>query len=67
MSKFGETVDNILELLRKEGKINLNEFNKKVPLTDHSILDFMKENSLIEIENEYISIAGFGLELQTEE
>ena len=67
MSKFGETVDSILELLQKEEKMSLKEFNKKMHLIDQSILDFMKENGLIEIEHEYIRIAGFGLELQTEE
>lgn len=65
MSKFGETADVILEQLNNGKKLRLNELEKKVSLNDMTILHFMNEFGLIELEKEYFKITEFGSTLLT--
>lgn len=63
MSNLGETADQILEQLKRKEKTDIGKLKKEVPTTDTSILDFMNEWGLIELENGEVKITNFGLEL----
>ena len=65
MSKFGETADSILEQLNNGKKLRLNELEKKLSLNDITILHFMNECGLIEMEKDYLKITEFGSTLLT--
>ncbi|VVB95424.1 Uncharacterised protein [uncultured archaeon] len=65
MSRFGETADSILEQLKNGKKLRLNELEKKVSLNDFTILHFMNECGLIDLENECLKITEFGSMLLT--
>ncbi|MCX9075198.1 MAG: hypothetical protein OIN88_11185 [Candidatus Methanoperedens sp.] len=63
MSKFGETVDKILELLYEEQINTVYELEKKVKITDTAILDFMREAGLIELNMQSLRITESAAEL----
>ncbi len=63
MSKLGETADRILEQLNKGEKLSINELEKKISLNGATILYFMNECGLIELEKEKLKITEFGSEL----
>lgn len=67
MSEMGETADRILELLSKEKKLTVEELQKKISLEDMSLLSFMHQGELIELEKEEVRITGFGYEIITAE
>jgi hypothetical protein len=60
MSRFGETADGILEQLKNGKKLRLNELQKKLSFNDMTILHFMNEYGLIEMEKDYLRITEFG-------
>lgn len=64
MSKFGETVDLILEFVGTEEKVSVHELKKKVS-TNKAILELMKEYDLIEMNNGFVKITKFGSALLT--
>jgi len=63
MSKFGETIDKILELLYEEQINTVYELEKKVKITDTAILDFMREAGLIELNMQSLRITESAAEL----
>ncbi len=63
MSIIGETTDTILELLDCSGKLSLNELERKVPLVDQNLLDFMRDAGFITMKNREIEITEFGSEI----
>jgi hypothetical protein len=63
MSKLGETVEGILELLKTRGKISVSELEKEVPLADTKVLDFMNEWEFIAVKEGKVIIAKLGLAL----
>ena len=63
MSKFGETADRILEMLHKGEKLDLEEIEKKLSLSDAAIIYFMDEFGLIELNEGTLRITELGLEL----
>ncbi|HLB71624.1 MAG TPA: hypothetical protein VJJ51_11330 [Candidatus Methanoperedens sp.] len=63
MSKFGETVDKILELLYEEQINTVYELEKKVKITDTAILDFMRDAGLIELNMQSLRITESAAEL----
>lgn len=65
MSRFGETADSILEQLNNGKKLRLNELEKKVSLNDITVLHFMNEHGLVELENGFLKITEFGSKLFT--
>lgn len=67
MTKLGETADEILEMLFKDGVKNVNELQEKVPLTNNAILDLLVECGLIKTENEIVKITDSGSSILTEE
>ena len=67
MSELGEKADNILELLRKQKTLTVEELKEKVSLKDTSLLVFMHQTGLIELKKEEVRITGFGYEIITVE
>jgi len=67
MTKFGETAEKILQIINKNGKVDINELEKKVPSANKAVLDLLKEIGLIEIEESTARITDFGLSVLTEE
>jgi hypothetical protein len=67
MSKLGESVDGVLELLKARGKISVSELEKEVPLANTKVLDFMNEWEFITLEGGKVTIAKLGLALQNAE
>lgn len=65
MSKFGETAELILEIL-KTGKKRKSELKKLLNLKETAVLDFMEEYGLVKIDADYINITQSGLELLAE-
>ncbi len=63
MSKLGDNVDRVLELLKDGKTFHLGNFEKDVHPAYHEILNFMHECGLIDIEKGDIIITGFGLAL----
>ncbi|MCZ7361202.1 MAG: hypothetical protein O8C55_14120 [Candidatus Methanoperedens sp.] len=63
MSKFGETIDKILELLYEEQINTVYELEKKVKITDTAILDFMRDAGLIELNMQSLRITESAAEL----
>jgi len=65
MSEIGELADRILELLSKEKKLTVEELKKKISLDDTSLLCFMHQGELIELEMEDVRITEFGYKITT--
>jgi predicted transcriptional regulator len=63
MSKMGETTDTILEILNCSGSLSLKELEKKIPLADKAIIDFMRDAGFITMKNKEIEITEFGSEI----
>jgi hypothetical protein len=63
MSKLGETVDGVLELLKARGNISVSELETEVPLANAKILDFMNEWEFIALKGGKVTIAKLGLAL----
>lgn len=63
MSKFGETVDRILEMLHNGEKIDLKKLEERFSLPDAHIICFMNEFGLIELSEGKVRITDSGLEL----
>ncbi|MFA4936070.1 MAG: hypothetical protein WC568_09565, partial [Candidatus Methanoperedens sp.] len=57
--------DRILEQLGGSEKLSINELEKKIPLEDAELLDFMNECGLIELKKGELRITEFGSELLT--
>lgn len=67
MSELGEKADRILELLRKQNTLTVEELKEKISLEDTSLLNFMHLGELIELKKEDVRITGFGYEIITVE
>jgi len=65
MSKLGETAERILEHLSEKEKLSINELEKKVPLTDAEVLNFLNQEGLIELKEGEVRITEFGHNLLT--
>jgi hypothetical protein len=63
MSKFGETADRILEILHNGEKLDLEEIEKILSLSDAAIIYFMNEFGLIELNEGKVKITESGLDL----
>jgi predicted transcriptional regulator len=63
MSKFGETADRILEMLHNGEKLDLEEIEKILSLSDTAIIYFMNEFGLIELNEGTVKITDSGLDL----
>ena len=66
MSKFGETADKILEMLKNGEKVDLNTIRDRLILSDPAIINFMNEFGLIELNEGTVRITQPGLELLNE-
>ena len=66
MSKFGETIDEILEMLKNGEKVDLNAVKDRLLLSDAAIINFMNEFGLIELNEGTVRITQPGLELLNE-
>lgn len=62
MSRFGETADIILEMLKKGDSISKKELKRKLSLEDTKVIDFLEDYGLIELNMENISISQSGKE-----
>ncbi len=62
MSKFGETVDRILEMLHDGEKIDLKKIEERLSLPDPALIYFMDEFDLIELKEGTVRITDSGLE-----
>lgn len=67
MSELGDKADRILELLRKQNTLTVDELKEKISLEDTSLLVFMHQAGLIELKKEDVRITGFGYEIITAE
>ena len=67
MSQLGEKADRILELLKIQNTLTVEELKDKIPLEDNSLLVFMHQAGLIELKREDVRITGFGYEIITAE
>jgi len=65
MSKFGETADRILEMLRNGEKLELKKIEDRLSLKETALISFMNEFGLIELNEGTIRITESGLELLT--
>ncbi len=65
MSKSGETVEKILELLSNVKTMRKTDLKRKIPQEDARILYFLEEFGLIESDIDYIRITQSGEELLT--
>lgn len=63
MSRFGEIVDSIIEMLENKEELDVGVIRKKLLLTDTTILIFMNEYGIIELEGCTAKITEPGLEL----
>jgi len=63
MSKFGETIDRILEILKNGEKVDIEVIRDKLLLSDAVIFNFMNEFGLIELNQGTARITKPGLEL----
>jgi len=63
MSKFGETADKILEMLHEGEKLDLKIIEERLSLSDTSLIDFLNEFGLIELNEGTVKITGSGLDL----
>lgn len=63
MSKFGENTDTILEMLEKGDKVYLKTIRDRLMLSDISIIKFMNEFGLIELNEGTVRITEPGLKL----
>ena len=63
MSKFGENIDTILEMLEKGDKVYLKTIRDRLMLTDTAIFKFMNEFGLIELSEGTVRITKPGLDL----
>lgn len=63
MSKFGETADRILELLKNGEKLEIEVIRDKLLLSDAAILNFMNEFGLIELNQGTAKITKPGLDI----
>ena len=63
MSKFGETADRILEMLHNGEKLDLKKIEERLSLSDETIIYFMNEFGLIELNEGKVRITESGLEL----
>jgi predicted methyltransferase len=63
MSKFGETIDRILEMIQNGDKVYLKTIRDRLMLSDTAIFKFMNEFGLIELNEGTVRITKPGLEL----
>jgi len=63
MSKFGETADRILEMLHNGEKFDLKKIEERLSLSDATLIYFMNEFGLIELNEGSVRITESGLEL----
>lgn len=63
MSKFGETADKILEMLHEGEKLDIKIIEERLSLSDTSLIDFLNEFGLIELNEGTVKITGSGLDL----
>lgn len=66
MSKFGETTDKILEMLKNGENVELNAIRDGLLLSDAAIFNFMNEFGLIELNESTVKITQPGLDLLNE-
>ncbi len=64
MKISGETIDNILEILRDREFISVEDIEKKVKINDISnYFDLMQEAGFIELNDQYVRITKQALEI----
>jgi len=63
MSKFGEKADRILEMLYNGEKLDLKKIEERLMLSDASLIYFLNEFGLIELNEGTVRITGSGLDL----
>jgi len=63
MSKFGENADRILEMLYNGEKLDLKKIEERLMLSDASLIYFLNEFGLIELNEGTVRITGSGLDL----
>ncbi len=63
MSEFGEKADMVLDLLRKEGTMSVEELKKRLLLENISLLNFMHTGELIELRDGKVRLTDFGSEV----
>lgn len=63
MSKFGEIADRILELLHNGEKLDIEEIEEILSLSDRALIYFMNEFGLIELNEGTVRITKSGLDL----
>jgi predicted methyltransferase len=63
MSKFGETSDRILEMLYNGEKLDIEKIEERLSLSNASLIYFMDEFGLIELNEGTARITESGLEL----
>jgi len=63
MSKFGETADRILEMLDNGKKLDQKIIEERLSLSDTSLIYFLNEFGLIELNEGSVRITESGLDL----
>lgn len=62
MSKFGENMDQILEILQNREYVDLTELRVTLPYSNLAIINFMNEFGLIEFNGRNVRITKSGKE-----
>ncbi len=62
MSKFGENIDSILEILKYGDIVDIKTIRDKLMLSDTAIFKFLNEFGLIELNEGKVKITKPGLE-----